>query len=230
MWSSKTWQMAVLSGAVLVTAGSAWAEDMAASAPQAEHKEHAKGEGDRPRRDGERPARSEGDRARRGEEMRKRIHEGLFQGVTLTEDQQVKVKEVMQKARTDREAWMQEHGEEMRKIRTQMREARESGDEQAGKDARAALEALMKDAPRPERYYDEVKALLTEEQAAVFATNAENMRQRWRDRAMGGGPGGPGGAGGPDKPDGERRRPRPDGERRPSEPKPEKAPSNTLDI
>ena len=187
MVTNRGWRVAVLSGAVLFTAGSAWAEEMAPAAAPAEQTSHK----EQPAAEGDKKDAKQAHRAQRREERRKRIHESLFKDITLTEDQQAKVKQVMDKGRAEREAWMQEKGEELRKIRTAMREAREAGDEEGTRDARESLQALMKDAPRPERYYDQVKALLTEEQAAQFATNSEELRQRWRERGKKRGPDGP---------------------------------------
>lgn len=209
METGRFWQIGVACTAMLIGAGAAMAEpggggEGGERKPKREHRGGEEGPPRGERSDRERgEGRGEGREGRRGERG-ERMARALFRDVELTPEQREQTKAVLNKHREQRRAWMEEHGEEMRDVRRQMREARESGDEAAIAEARTKVREMMEGAPRLQAVADEIRAVLTPEQVQQFDDNLEEMRQRVEEHMLNGPP--PGGPGGP--PDGE------DGERR----------------
>jgi Spy/CpxP family protein refolding chaperone len=109
-----------------------------------------------------------GQQGGRGGMNSQRMMEMLLKDITLTADQQAKLKEVQEK-----------YDPQMAKMREEMMAARQSG-QQMGPEAMQKMNAL-----RTEQR-DSIRAILTEEQQAVFDKNVAAMPQ-------GRGQGGPGG-------------------------------------
>jgi Spy/CpxP family protein refolding chaperone len=153
-------------------------------------------------KDGERPAKRQadgkqkpgepgepGERGPRGPRDGERMHRMLFEGMELTDDQKAQIKELMQAHGEERKAWHEEHKEEFQALRDKMREAREAKDKEAADAVREETKALMESAPKPDAVHDEIRAVLTEDQQAIFDERVAKMRERadeWRE------PGGPG--------------------------------------
>lgn len=151
-----------------------------------------RGEGPREKREmrGERGERPEGKELRekmkeRREGMRERVAKKLFEGVDLSEDQRAQLKAVREKARGDAEAWRDSNKAKFQDIREQMRTARESDDKEAFEAAKKQARDLMKNAPRPSDYTDQVRSVLTDDQREVFDQNREQMKEKfeeWREK------------------------------------------------
>lgn len=165
-------------------------------------------------RDGERPAKRQadgkqkpgepgepGERGPRGPRDGERMHRMLFEGMELTDDQKAQIKEIMQAHGEERKAWHEEHKEEFQALRDKMREAREAKDKEAADAVREETKALMESAPKPDAVHDEIRAVLTEDQQAIFDERVAKMRERadeWRERRGEGRPDGPPPGMGPD--------------------------------
>lgn len=183
-------------------------------------------------KDGERPARRQADdkpKPGEGEGMRRGPRDGegmgrgardgegmirrFFAGMDLTDDQKAQIQGVLKKHSDERRAWHEEHKQAFQTLREEMRDARQAKDEQAMKAVRDEVKSLMDSAPKPDAANEEVRAILTDEQKAVFDERVEKVRERaeqWRERR----PDGPRPGMGPDG-DGPPRGMGPDGERPP---------------
>lgn len=136
--------------------------------------------GQRGPRDGER-----GPRADRPDPRR------LFAGMDLTDDQKSQIRDIMQAFGEERREWHEAHQEQFQSLREQMRAARESGDKDAMDSLRDQVRELMDSAPKPDATHDQVRALLNDDQKAVFDERIAKMREFMEQRREGG-PGGPG--------------------------------------
>lgn len=152
-------------------------------------------------KDGERPAKRQadgkqkpgepGERGPRGPRDGDRMHRMLFEGMELTDDQKAQIKEIMQAHGEERKAWHEEHKDEFQALKDKMREAREAKDKEAADAVREETKALMGSAPKPDAVHDEIRAVLTEDQQAIFDERVAKMRERadqWRERRGEGGP------------------------------------------
>lgn len=182
------WHAALLTLAMGL-AGYATAEDAmgdkpADDAPKQETSKDgaAKEQSDRPGAEGRRDRGTPEGRAR----MQERMRERLFEGITLTDEQKAKVDEIFNQAHAEREAWFEKNGESVRKLREEIRAARESDNQEALNKARAEFRTLMQDAPRPMAAFNAVRETLTDEQKAAFDKNSEAMREQWQRRGRGG--------------------------------------------
>lgn len=113
-------------------------------------------------------------------QRRKRIHQQLFKDIDLTQDQQKRVHAIMEEARAQRKAWREEHKDELREIRRQMRDARRSDDKEAAKAVHEKLRKLMADAPQHDDLSARLGEVLSKEQIAQFKSNVKEMRENWK--------------------------------------------------
>jgi len=111
----------------------------------------------------------EGHRKRARGERGKAMFEKLVKDLGLTEEQQEPVRQKLKAARDERKNYQQEHGEELKALRAEMRKARKSGDEDAIKAAAAKMkthrEAMQQMRANLETQLADV---LTEEQMKKF--------------------------------------------------------------
>lgn len=175
------WKVMAVSGLCLVMAGPfAMAEN---DAPREKREAREKSE-KRETREANRKERREKMRER-GQEIRKRAAKKLFEGVELTDDQRAQLKAVREKARTDAENWRNANQAKFKELREQMRTARQNDDKEAFEAAKNEARNLMKNAPRPRDYTDQVRGVLNEEQRVVFDQNHEELKQKfeeWREK------------------------------------------------
>jgi len=123
--------------------------------------------------DGERQRdsqRERGDRAERGEksdrgERRRSGRKALFEGIDLSEEQKETIRDVMKSRKAKRD-----------EIRAEMREARESGDQEAMKAIGQRMQALM------DETHEAVRAELTAEQQTQFDDNLAKLQERAAER------------------------------------------------
>jgi len=194
----------------VIGAGTAWAEKPQGAGDRGEAKQRST-EGERPRseaREGERPRGPREDQAARGPRDGGRgLVRELFDGIELTDSQKQQVREVMVQARDEREAWMAENGEKLRELRERMEDARAVKDTEAMQSIGQEARTMMSGGPQPMAVAEDVRGILTPEQAEKFDANVERVRERVQER-MRGGPGGrgagPQGDRGPGGPEGRR--------------------------
>lgn len=142
---------------------------LASAAPAGNGEGEGQREGQRERGDrGER-----GDRAERGEkgerkERGERPGRGaklVFEGIDLTDEQKESVRETMQSKKAERD-----------EIRAAMREARESGDQEAMLAVAERMQTLM------DETHEAVRAQLTAEQQEVFDANLVKLKEKAEER------------------------------------------------
>ena len=117
-------------------------------------------------------------------QMRERGMRALFKDITLTADQQTKVKAIADKYRTQRQSL----AESMKPAMNEARDARQRGDTAAAKaafaktaDSRTKLTALR------DQQLSEVRGVLTAAQQQTFDRNVSQMKEKMQQhRARGG--------------------------------------------
>ncbi len=121
-------------------------------------------------------------------QMRERMQRALFRDIDLRPEQREQINQLTESTRQEMLAWTQQNREALRAVREEMQAARESGDEDRISTARAELRALMQSAPRPDREFmqEQVRALLTPEQAEQFEDNLARIEQRLQQMKEGG--------------------------------------------
>lgn len=214
-YKNTTCRTAILVSVLALTGGVALAQQDGQGPRDGERpgRRHMDGEGrqrgergDRGER-GERRERGErGERGRRGDRGPEAMHRRMFGDMDLSEDQKTQIHDAMKKHGDERKAWHEAHQEEFQALREKMRAARQSEDKDAAQAVRDEIKALMESAPKPDSTHDEIRAVLNDEQKAVFDERVAKMRERmdqWREGRGEGphgrrGPGGEGQGMGPD--------------------------------
>ncbi len=156
----------------------AYAQDGAGESndrPAAESKEGKPDRGERKGKHG-----PHGDRGPRGHGHR--FIRALFKDIDLTEDQRVEVREIMEAGRDEMEAWRDEHRDQIKALREQMREAHQAGDDEKAAEVREQLRTLFESRPKPEDRADEIREVLTPEQTEQFDQNIEAIKQKMQER------------------------------------------------
>ena len=104
-----------------------------------------------------------------------RMHEKLFANITLTADQETKVK-------ADFDTWAQsmrdfhkQHATDIKSLREQMKEAHKNGDKAKMKDLRKQLHDLMVQAPKMKDAIGKMRTELTPDQQTQFDKNVAAM-------------------------------------------------------
>ncbi|MEO0587403.1 MAG: Spy/CpxP family protein refolding chaperone, partial [Planctomycetota bacterium] len=135
---------------------------------------------------GQRRAGAEGREGRGGEARGAGMIRAMFRDVDLSDEQKERVREILQEARSEREAWMAENGDQLRELREKMADARAVQDTDAAQAVAQELRTIMSAGPSPMGIAEDVRAELTAEQAEVFDRNFDEVQQRVRDRSRGG--------------------------------------------
>ncbi len=118
---------------------------------------------DSQREKGDRPER--GEKGERGERGERGGAKALFENINLSDEQQEAVREVMQSKKA-----------ELDEIRAEMREARESGDQEAMKAVGEKMAALM------DETHEAVRAELTVDQQTQFDKNLAKLKEKAEER------------------------------------------------
>ncbi len=125
----------------------------------------------------------------------------LHPGFTLSEDQKTKIQAIRDALKKAQDKWREDNAAELKQIQDTMTSLREQGpdaDREAFRDVMMQNMELMQTAPNGNDEAEQVKAVLTSEQAKVLAEKEKEIdaeRQKmWQQ--MGGGGRGPGGGGG----------------------------------
>jgi len=168
----------------LIGAGAALAKDGEGgkSAEREARRTSAEGEARRGEaRDGDR-ARGPRDREQagdRGEEARGRqMIRALFRDIELTDSQKEEVRGVLEQARDERRAWLEENGEQLRELRERFQDARAINDVDAMQSIGQEVRTLMSAGPEPMAVAEDVRGVLDESQAEQFDANLERVRER----------------------------------------------------
>ncbi|MEX0654571.1 MAG: Spy/CpxP family protein refolding chaperone [Phycisphaeraceae bacterium] len=106
----------------------------------------------------------------------------LLDDLDLTDEQKASIRDALHKAREQRRAWWQEHGEAMRHLRHAIHEARQAGDREQFRQHWARLGELMFDAPESGAVIEDVQSILTDEQREKLDENWKAARERMRER------------------------------------------------
>ncbi|MEM1209940.1 MAG: Spy/CpxP family protein refolding chaperone [Planctomycetota bacterium] len=121
----------------------------------------------------------------------------LFRDIQLTDSQREEVREKMTQARDERRAWMEANGAELRELRERFQDARSIEDTDAMQAIGQELRTMMSAGPQPMDVAEDVRGMLTEEQAEQFDANLAEletrMEQRRNEARQNAGSGGPGG-------------------------------------
>ncbi|MEO0514166.1 MAG: Spy/CpxP family protein refolding chaperone [Planctomycetota bacterium] len=133
---------------------------MASAAPGGNDGERQR---DSQREKGDRPER--GEKGERGERTGRGGAKAVFEGVELTDEQQEAVREIMESKKAERD-----------EIRAEMRDARESGDQEAMKAIGERMMSLM------DETHEAVRAELTADQQAQFDENLAKLKEKAEQR------------------------------------------------
>jgi hypothetical protein len=196
----------VFVSALAMAGGAAVAEQQDRGPQGADRQGQRQGDRDGKRQHGDRGDR--GDRANNGERRGPRdrgMQQRLFAGMDLSDEQKTQVRETMKKFGDERRAWHDANKDQFQAIKNKMRAAREAKDKDAMQAARDEIRALMESGPKPGDAHDQVRALLNEEQQALFDERTAKMKERmqqWKDSRGDGTPGPPPGRHGFAPPDG----------------------------
>lgn len=139
--------------------------------------------------------------------------------LNLSEEQKNKVREILSSHHEKVKAHREAHSEELAKLRQEFQAAREAKDHEKVKQLAEQRRKIMEGVPKPADLINEVKAVLTPDQAKTFDALLEDAREQMAERhgQMGPGPDGKGPKGegrgegkgkGPGGPDGEGRKQR----------------------
>ncbi|MCC6682261.1 MAG: Spy/CpxP family protein refolding chaperone [Phycisphaeraceae bacterium] len=98
----------------------------------------------------------------------------LLRGIELTDEQREQVKQIMQESREQREAWRNEHKDEVKAAQDEVDKARE-----ALRRAEEKMRNLMENAPGgPKDTAEKIKSILTDDQKAQLEANIEKMKEQ----------------------------------------------------
>ena len=107
--------------------------------------------------------------------------------LSLTDEQKTKLKDLETAFAKERDEWRAAHkgvGTDLQKLREEASAARKAGDNAKLEDTRKKMQELS--APITElrqKYMDQIRTALTNEQKQKLATALEEMRQRWNNPA-----------------------------------------------
>jgi hypothetical protein len=104
-----------------------------------------------------------------------------LRGLGLSQEQQDKARSIVNEFQQATRDFQNEHGEDMRQLFGEMREARQSGKEPA-KDSRDKLKQFEDSRPKPDAYKQRIWDLLNEQQQGQMKEKLESMRQQMMEK------------------------------------------------
>ena len=177
------WRLGVLAALVVALAGSwAWAER--GDGKQRRQHNRTRPAATQPDEQNARGKRAER-RAERREKMRQRIQQRLFDGVDLTDDQKKQVRAAFKNHHEKVRAWHDEHSDEMRQLKQDMRAAYKAADREKMKQLRQRAHALMQSRPMRVALFADIKEILSDEQWKTLNDNRSEMREKVRKHRPG---------------------------------------------
>lgn len=128
------------------------------------------------------PAGGKKDRAKaeKKEKVLRGRYAGLVKQLDLTADQQAKLTELVKQHNEAMKAWKDEHGEQLKELQTQFKQAKTDGDKEQAKQLREQMKALSAERAKAEaEHWKQVMGLLTPEQVQAWhARQFEAMAMR----------------------------------------------------
>jgi hypothetical protein len=104
-----------------------------------------------------------------------------LRGLGLSDEQRTSARTIADEFRQAQREFQRAHGQEMRELMQQMREARE-GDKPPRAELRQKMQKLEQQRPNPAEYQSRIWKQLTEEQQAALKSKLEEMRKEMAER------------------------------------------------
>lgn len=178
MWNLKRWM--VMGAAVLVSGSIALAQsdksDQVLAGPRS-HQKAAKGE----KAGGEMSGEKMGPRGGKEGEGRGDFLKETLEELNLTQDQKTKIQSMMQDFHQKMQAFRSAHEGKAQELREQMKAARDAGDKDKARQVAQQMEELKKDAPKPKELIDNIKTVLTPDQAATLESKVDARRKQFAE-------------------------------------------------
>ncbi len=133
----------------------------------------------------------------------------LLKGIELTAEQKTKIEAIRQSAMAEMKKFHEAHKAEIEKLRDETKAAMEAKDREKMQQLREQREKLFADAPRPLQAAQDIRAVLTEEQAKQFDANLAEAKKRMEEHRAGKGPRPEGKDGKGPRPEGKHKGPKP---------------------
>lgn len=111
------------------------------------------------------------------------VKEAMLMRIDLSDGQRAEFDTIMGEYRDEVDSWRRDNESEFQRLRADIERARAGGSRRDMRRAGRELRALAEQRPDPEPYFDRVREIMTEQQAAQFDRNLENMRDEARQRA-----------------------------------------------
>lgn len=111
-----------------------------------------------------------------------RLHAKLFKNITLTTDQESKIKADFDSYFQARRSFYKKHAAEIKDLHHQMKAARRAGDKQQLKELRKKWHALMSQGPKMKDTLDKMRTVLTADQQKQFQDNLNAMHHHHRHK------------------------------------------------